>query len=95
MSKKRKVTATKVVKPAAPATEPPQDLLDKLKVIQLVSKTTSLLANASFNVSQHQNVTQCIQFMQQLHESLVSDAASHPQADTVPALKQRKETKHV
>ncbi len=70
-----------------------QDLSQKIAGLKALAATHTILNRGSFPISLHSTVEQSIDFMQSLHEQLLSEAILHPQADLVPELKLLKDSK--
>jgi len=76
--------------PSTPA-QPGQEILAKLEVVKLITKTIQLLGVGTFQAPAFNDVVKCDSFLKEMHKSLLDDLLQHPEADLIPQLKAHKE----
>lgn len=95
MNRAEKRATTKAIKKAkpiklaeAPTPEIPKDLSDKWDVVKQVATAHSLLQKGSFTFNWANAISNSLTFLMKLHETMVEDLLAHPEAHTIPELKE-------
>lgn len=63
-----------------------KDLLDKMRALYALAKTSQILQNGSYRLSLVDDVHQAIAFIGVMHKSLLDEALTHPDSDKIPKL---------